>query len=208
MFDILGFLQVILGVLGLLTDDKSNVITPSNETIVIHKNYFSTNEVICGNCHRVNRDPDEYCEYCGAALYEICPYCNKKKPVIKLRCTHCGHDTKELHFFDESFKKLWRKAIILTVIGLVQLLIVFITHSSIYWINTALLFTLAFSGICLFIDSCIDFFWIYKSEFHNGKKDKWSRSSIIILDRTTAFYFFNSLLFLCVTYLSIRGIGR
>jgi ribosomal protein L40E len=52
-------------------------------------------QVACARCHAANKEGDEFCRDCGAALTVACPFCYAENPAVAAHCRQCGANLQQ-----------------------------------------------------------------------------------------------------------------
>jgi tetratricopeptide (TPR) repeat protein len=61
--------------------------------------------IACPKCGRIGPRTDQFCERCGASLWDQCPRCDKPVPANQRFCNHCGADVPKLKRAVEAFER-------------------------------------------------------------------------------------------------------
>jgi hypothetical protein len=60
--------------------------------------------ILCANCRRTCPRTDQFCEGCGAALWEVCPRCHSPVPAGQRFCKSCGADVPRARKADAAYE--------------------------------------------------------------------------------------------------------
>src|SRR5207253_1623188 len=60
--------------------------------------------IVCPSCKRMCPRSDQFCETCGAGLWDTCPRCSSAIPAGQRFCKNCGADVPKAKQAEQAFQ--------------------------------------------------------------------------------------------------------